>query len=142
MPAAVFSSNDFQAKSLVDFGDPALVRDGILERCCRHMRGVRENDVALDRRQFFRELFEQRNESEIGHHDAVFRVIDDPDDLLGKQARVDGVIERADPHDAVPGFEMPPGVPRQRCDAVAELDAVLFQPLARPAARVRAIRRR
>jgi len=56
-------------------------------------------------------------------------VIDDPDDLLGKQPRIDGVIDRADAEDAVPAFQMPPAVPGERRDAVAELDAVAFEPL-------------
>src|SRR6202142_2610137 len=35
------------------------------------------------------------------------------------------MIDRADAEDAVPGFQVPPGVPGQRADPVAELDAVL-----------------
>src|ERR1700723_2221934 len=39
------------------------------------------------------------------------------------------MADRADPHDAVPCFEMTPGVPGNRGHAVAELDAVALQPL-------------
>ena len=74
-------------------------------------------------------LFQQRHEGEIGEHHAVVGVIDDPGDLVGEQARIDGVVDRADAEDAVPGFQMPPGVPGERRDPVAELDAVLLQPL-------------
>ena len=92
------------------------------------------------RRQLVGELFQQRHEGEVGHHHAVLGVIDDPDDLLGKQPRIDGVVDRADAEDAVPGFEMPPGVPGQRRDAVAELDAVAVEALRDLAARARGSR--
>ena len=129
MPAAVFSSNDFQAKSPSTLGDPLLVGHGISQRGRRHMRRVGQHDVLFDRLELVGELFQDRQESEIDHHHAVFGVIDDPGDLFGKQARIDGVIDRADAHDAVPGFEVPPGVPGQRRHAVAQLDAIAFEPL-------------
>ena len=92
----------------VDFGDPVFIGDRVLQRRLRHVRGVGEHDVALDGRQLVGDLFQQRHEGEIGDHHAVFGVIDDPDDLLGEQPRVDGVIDRADADDAVPGLQMPP----------------------------------
>src|SRR5262249_2974304 len=42
---------------------------------------------------------------------------------------IDRVIDRADPHDAVPGLEVAPRVPGQRRHAVAEPDAILVKPL-------------
>ena len=93
------------------------------------MRGVGEDDVALDGRQLVGELFQQRHEGEVDDHHAVFGVIDDPGDLVGEQPRIDRVIDRADAEDAVPGFQVPPGVPGQRRHPVAELDAVLVEPL-------------
>ena len=113
----------------IDLADPVLVGDRVLQRRLRHVRGVGEHDVALDGRQLVGDLFQQRHEGEVDHHHAVLGVIDDPDDLVGKQPRVDGVIDRADAEDAVPGFHVPPGVPGQRRHPVAELDAVLVQPL-------------
>ena len=56
-------------------------------------------------------------------------MVDDPGDLFREQPRIDGVADRADAHDAVPGFEMAPGVPGDGGDAVAELDAVAIEPL-------------
>src|SRR5262245_6933934 len=56
-------------------------------------------------------------------------MIDDPGDLLREQARIDRVVDRANPEDAIPGFNVAPGVPRKRCDPVTLLDAVLVQPL-------------
>ena len=129
MPAAVFSSKLFQAKSPSASAIHSSYGDRVLQRRVRHMRGVGEHDVALDRRQPVGELFQQRHEGEIGHHHAILGVIDDPCDLVGEQARVDGVIDRADPHDAVPGFDMAEGVPGERRDPVAEAYAVALQPL-------------
>ena len=113
----------------VDFGDPVLVGDRVLQRRRRHMRGVGEHDVALDGGQLVGDLFQQRHEGEIDDHHAVFGMIDDPHDLLGEQPRIDRVVDRADADDAVPGFQMPCGVPGQRRHPVAELDAVFRQPL-------------
>src|SRR5258706_4152146 len=56
-------------------------------------------------------------------------MVDDPGDLIGEQPRIDGMADRADAHDAVPGFKMTPGVPGDGGDAVAKLDAVAIQPL-------------
>ena len=122
----------FPVEVAVDVGDPLLVGHGVLQRGRRHVRGVGQHHVFLDRFQLVGDLFQDRHEGEIDHHDAVFGVVDDPDDLLGKQPRIDGVIDGADAHDAVPGLEMPPGVPGQRRHPVAELDAVLAEPLRHP----------
>ena len=129
MPQAVFSSNDAQVKSPSTSRDPFLVRHRVAQAGLRHVRGVGEDHVALDGRQLVLQLLHQRHEGQVEEHQPVFGVIDDVGDLLGEQARIDGVIDRADAGDAVPGFQMPPGVPGERRDAVAELDAVLLQPL-------------
>src|SRR5262245_37290021 len=39
------------------------------------------------------------------------------------------MADRTDPHDAVPDFEVAPGVPGNCGDAVAELDALAVEPL-------------
>ena len=39
------------------------------------------------------------------------------------------VIDRADAEDAVPAFQMPPGVPGKRRHPVSQFDAVALQPL-------------
>ena len=93
------------------------------------MRAIGQHDVFLDGRQFVGDLFQKRHEGDVDEHHAVFGMIDDPDDLVGKQPRIDGVVDRADAENAVPGLQMPPGVPGQGGDAVAELDAVPLQPL-------------
>ncbi len=116
-------------KIAVHLGDPVLVGDRVFQRGLRHMRGIGEHDVALDGGKLVGDFFQDRHEGEVGDQHAVLGVIDDPHDLLGEQARIDGVIDRADAEDAVPGLQVPPGVPGQRRHPVAELDAVLVQPL-------------
>ncbi len=93
------------------------------------MRSVGEHHVALDGRQLVSDLLQKRHERQIDQHHAVFRVIDDPGDLIRKQARIDGVIDRADPHDAVPSLKVPPRIPGQGRDPVAELDPVAVEAL-------------
>ena len=128
------------AEIVVDLADPVLVGDGVLEPGRRHVRGVGQDDVALDRRQMVGDRLEQRHEGEVGHHDPVLGVIDDPGDLLGKQARIDGVVDRADAGDAVPGLEMAVAVPGERRDPVAELDRRRARGAWRPSARGRGSR--
>src|SRR5207237_9434930 len=76
-----------------------------------------------------RALFQDRHEDDVGHDHAIFGMVDDPGDLFREQAWIDGVADRADAHDAVPAFEMAPGIPGDGGDAVAELDAVALQHL-------------
>jgi hypothetical protein len=93
------------------------------------VRGVGQDHVALDGRKLVLQLLHQRHERRVEEHQPVFGMIGDVGDLLGKQPRIDGVIDGADAGDAVPGLEMPPGIPGERRDAVAELDAFLLEPL-------------
>ena len=93
------------------------------------MRRVGEDHVTLNRRQFLLQLLHQRHKRRVKEHQTVFGVTGDVGDLIGKQARIDGVIDRADAGDAVPGLEMPPGIPCKRRNAVAELHAFFLQPL-------------
>src|SRR5262249_45454148 len=93
---------------------------------------VGEDDVALHARQLVGELLQDRYEGDVGHHDAVLRMVDDPGDLLGEKPGIDGMADGADAHDAVPHLEVTPGVPGDGCDAVAELDAVAVQHLRDP----------
>ena len=110
-------------------GDPVLIGDRVAQARLRHMGRIGEHDVALDAGEPVGELFEQRHEGQIGEQQPVLGVIDDPDDLVGKQPRIDGVVDGADAEDAVPGLEMAPGIPGERRDAVAEADAVPLEAL-------------
>ena len=117
------------AEIAVGFADPVLVGDGVLQFGRRHVLGVGEDDVALDGRQLVGDRFEQRHEGQVDERHAVFGVVHDPDDLLDEQAWIDGVIDRADAGDAVPGLQVAVPVPRQGGDAVARLDPVARQAL-------------
>src|SRR6185437_1947658 len=87
------------------------------------------DDKALHARHLVRDLFHHGQEGGVDHHHAVLGVVDDPGDLFGEKPRVHGMADRADAHDAVPAFEMAPGVPGDGSDAIAELDAVALQAL-------------
>ena len=62
-------------------------------------------------------------QNEIEEDRAVFGVIDDEDDLIVEEARVDDVADRAHAGDGVIEFEMPVIVPGERRDAIALRDA-------------------
>ena len=113
----------------VGLRDPVFIGDRVLQRGLWHMRLVGEHDVAFDAWQLVGDFFQHRHKGDIGHHHTVLRMVDDPGDLIGEQSRIDGMADRTDAHDAVPGFEMAPRVPRDGGDAVAELDAVTIEAL-------------
>jgi len=50
-------------------------------------------------------------------------MVDDVDELFGEEPGVEGVADGADPHDAVPGFQVARGIPGEGRDPVARLDA-------------------
>lgn len=77
----------------------------------------------------------QRQEAQVEAQDLVLGVIHDPCDLLWMQARVDGVQHPARAADAVVKLEVPIAVPRQRGDAVAEVQGLTFQRVRRTAER-------
>ena len=113
----------------IDLGDPVLIGHRVAQARLWHVRGVGQDDVALDGRELVLQLLHERHESRVEKHQPVFGVIGDVGDLFGKEAWIDGVIDRPDAGDAVPCFQMPPGVPGERRDAVTELDAFLVEPL-------------
>src|SRR5882672_12491158 len=96
------------------------------------MSSIGEDDIAFYRRKARRELFHDWHKGEVDQHDPIFSVVHDPGDLLWEEPRVDGVIDRSDAKDPVPGFQAAPGVPCQGCNPVAELDAVLGESLGDP----------
>ena len=69
------------------------------------------------------DAFEQGHEGDIGEDKPVLSVIEDIDQLLLEQSRVDRVAHRAYARDAVIKLEMAIAVPRQGGDPVALVDA-------------------
>jgi hypothetical protein len=104
---------------LVGLGKPVLVSDGVAEGRLRQVGAVRQDHVALDGGKPRGEALDKRHEGEVEEKEPVDGVVDDVDDLLVEQARVDGVVDGPEAGDAVPAFEMPPGVPGERRDPVA-----------------------
>jgi len=68
----------------VGLRDPVLIGDRVLQRGLRHMRLVGEHDVAFDAWKLVGDLFQDRHKGDIGHYHAVFGMVDDPGDLIGK----------------------------------------------------------
>src|SRR5579883_1791398 len=66
-----------------------------------------------------RELFDQWRKVGIEKHVAVLGVVDDVDELLDEQARIDGVQHAARAGHAIIQFEVSPGIPGQRRDTIA-----------------------
>uniref|UniRef100_A0A0N4ZXM1 LigA n=1 Tax=Parastrongyloides trichosuri TaxID=131310 RepID=A0A0N4ZXM1_PARTI len=110
-----------------------LIGLGVRQLGLRHVGGVGHHNDPLDCRTVRQDGFEQRHEGQIGEDDPVFGVVDDVGQLLGEQARVQGVAHRADPHDAVPGLDVVGGVPGQGGDPVARLDPPGQQGVRHPA---------
>jgi len=67
--------------------------------------------------------FDQRSKVHVEEDETVVGVVYDIGDLFGEQARVDGVTDRGHARDGVVDLEMPMGIPRQRTNAVLDLDA-------------------
>ena len=88
------------------------------------MCAVGQRNIKLHRFHLRRQLGDQLGERNVEHQHAVAGVLHDPAELIGKQTRVQRVIDRADAGNAVPRLHMARGVPGQRGDTVAELDAV------------------
>ena len=87
------------------------------------MRLIRHENDSLDRWTLRLESFQQRQERQIGEQNPVLRVVDDVDELIGKQPGIQGMAECADPYHAIPGLDMSRRVPREGGDPIAGLHA-------------------
>jgi hypothetical protein len=76
-----------------------------------------------------RDHLDQLDECQVDEQHLVFGIVHDPGDLVGKQARIERMVDRSNPKDPVPGFQMPPGVPGHGGDPVADTATVTFQAL-------------
>ena len=117
----------------VGFRDPVLVRHGVAQAGLRPVRGVGEEDEALDGRQRRGDPLDERQEGQVEEEDPILGMVDDVGDLLLAQPGIDRVVDRAEASDSVPRLQVPPRVPGQRRHPVADLDAVALQPLREPA---------
>ncbi len=82
-----------------------------------------EQDKATIGRQQRPQPLDERDEAGFDEQQPVLRVVDDVDDLLVEQPRVDRVADSPDAGDAVIQLEMAVGVPGERADPVGRPDA-------------------
>ena len=104
-------------------GDQGLEAQGAGQIHAGHVLFVGQHHHVLDRGHVGPVFHEDGQEGQVGEDDLIFGVVDDVAELLGEQPGVEGVADRADPHDAVPGLHVATGVPGQSGDPVAGLDA-------------------
>ena len=102
------------------------------ERRRRHVRGVGQHDHPLDRRDAVADLLHDRQEARVDEEQPVLGIVDDPGDLLGEEARIDGVVDGAEAEQAVPDLHVAPMVPGERRGTLAELEPVRIEPLCHP----------
>ncbi len=91
--------------------------------CDQRLVVLIQGDDPLHRGRLVHALQEQGRELGVGEDHPVLGVVDDPADLVGMQAGIEGVAHRPDAHDPVPDLKMPPGVPGQGRHPVARPDA-------------------
>ena len=92
-----------------------------------HVLARTHADIGGDGLQMRCELFHQRREGHVEEQHPVLGMVGDVFDLLGKQARVDGVQHRAAARDAEVQRQVAPAVPGQRAHAFARLHAQRLQ---------------
>ncbi|TSE37786.1 hypothetical protein Tfont_00784 [Tepidimonas fonticaldi] len=106
--------------------DPGLVAHQIGHRAVgrqpRQVRVVAQRHPALDGRTFVVDALDDGPERHVERQDAVLGVVDDPGDLLGQQARVDGVQHAAGAADAKVHLEVAIAVPGQGGHPLAQAD--------------------
>ena len=113
----------------VGFGKPVLVGDDVRQLRLGHVSAVGEDDHLAQGCHGGGDLLDQRHEGQVDEKTLVLGMIHYPGDLLGKQSRIERVVDRSDAHDAVPGLDVSGCVPGQRRDPVAKPEAVALQPL-------------
>jgi hypothetical protein len=98
-----------------------------------HVGTVRHRDERLDRLHARGDRLDQRQEGQVEEKDLVLGMVGDPDDLVRVQARVERVQHGARTRHRVVQLHVAVAVPRQRRDAVAELDALRGERVGHPA---------
>ena len=104
-------------------GEQLFVAEQVRDRNGRHVRAVGHRDPALDALACRSEPFDERRERQVEEAMAILGMIDDVSELVGKQARIDGVDHRARAGHRVIELEVAIAVPRERADAIARLHA-------------------
>ena len=89
----------------------------------RHVCAVGHHHDMLHRLERGEHAFDDRQQVQVDEDDLVFGMVGDVAHMLRREARIDRVQHGAEAGDAEVELEMAIGVPGQRADAVAELDA-------------------
>lgn len=95
----------------------------------REVCAVRHRHQMLDGGKIRPQLLNEIGEGDVEQQHPIFGVVDDVVDLLGKQARIDGVQHRADAGYSEVELHVTMGVPGERRDAIARPDAQFDQRL-------------
>ena len=98
--------------------DQVLVAQQLERRGLRHVRLVGHRDPPAHALAMRRDALDQLQEGQVEEYVLVLGVIDDVDDLLREQARIDGVTDGAAARGGVVDLEVAEAVPGERADAV------------------------
>jgi len=93
------------------------------------MLAIGHDDHMLDALKLIPDLFDQGQEVEIEHQGFVFSVIDDVDQLIRKEARIERVDHAAHAGNAVPSLQVAVGVPSHGPHEIMLFQAEPFQRL-------------
>ncbi|MGY4409885.1 hypothetical protein ACVWW4_001621 [Bradyrhizobium sp. LB7.1] len=93
----------------------------------RHSLARGHHDKGLDRLELRRDRLHDRQRGAVDEQNPVLGVVDDVDELFGKQPRVDGVQHVAHARRGIEHLEVTVRIPRQCTDAVAGLHAEPLQ---------------
>ena len=85
-----------------------------------HMCFIGQDDVLLDAWSLGGDGLDKRYKGQVDKQYFVFRVVDDINQLLGKQSRVERVANCTETHDSVPGFNMTIRIPGHGGDTVTQ----------------------
>lgn len=95
------------------FGEERFVRDQVGDLRLRGQVGlITHRDPAPDAGTLARDRLDERQERHVEREELVFGMIDDPDELLGREARIDRVDDRASAANRVVQLEVPVAIPR------------------------------
>ena len=85
------------------------------------MCAVGQNDEAFDRLTLLGDGIDDRRKRHVEKHVLGLGVVQHPGDLIGREARIDGVDDRADAGNGIVKLQMPVRIPGDRGDTVARL---------------------
>jgi hypothetical protein len=110
---------EYRPGEIVAFRREQILIAERIRRRAGHRRAIGERHPMLYARAMRAQLLDHVAADEVEEHGSVFGVIDDVDDLVVEQSRIDRVADRAHARDGVVEFEMAVTVPGEGRDAIA-----------------------